>query len=120
MVRVTNLLEDVEFRERGAHAQPLYVDAHGRLLRFALKPGQRIEEHRAPGTPLYVVVVQGHGVFTGGDGVEVEVGPNSLLIFDPGEKHSVRAKDEEFVFLGILHGVPGSPEGKTGGILGRE
>lgn len=119
-MRVANLLEGVEFKERGAHAQPLFVDAHGRLLRFALKPGQQIEEHSAPGTPLYIVVVQGRGVFTGGDGAEVEVGPNSLLIFDPGEKHSVRAKDEEFVFLAVLRGDPDKPEGKTGGILARE
>ena len=119
-MRTMDLLEGIEFRERSANAQPLFVDNNGRVLRFALKPGQRIAEHRAPGTPLYIVVLQGYGVFTGGDGEEVEVGPHSLLIFDPGENHSVRAKDEEFVFLGILHGVPDSREGKTGGVLGRE
>lgn len=119
-MRKMNVLDGVQFRERGPLAEPLLVDDHGRILRFALGPGQVIKEHRAPDTPFYVVVLEGNGVFTDGDGTEHEVGPGNLLVFEPGEKHSVWAKDEPFVFLGFLKAVPSVPEGKRGGTLGRE
>jgi hypothetical protein len=38
-----------------------------------------------------VVVLQGKGIFSGGDGIEHTFGPNTLLVFDPGENHSIRA-----------------------------
>jgi hypothetical protein len=49
------------------------------------------------------------------------VGSNTLLVFEPGEQHSVHALDN-LVFLGFLHGAPGaqikSPAlGKTDEVL---
>lgn len=118
-MRMMNALENVAFREQTANAEPLVVDEHTRIIRFALQPGQTIKGHNAPASPFYVVVLQGRGVFTDGDDVEHEVGPNALLAFDVGENHSVRAQDEPFVFLGFLRAVPSVPEGKKGGVLGR-
>ncbi len=51
-MRTTNLLENLEFHGERPYAQPLYVDEHGRVIRFMLKPGQTIEEHRAPSSPF--------------------------------------------------------------------
>lgn len=119
-MRRTELLNNIEFRESKPNSEPLYVDAHGRVLRFSLKPGQVISEHNAPNSPFYVVVLKGKGIFTGGDGQESRVTPNTLLIFDPGESHSVRALDEELVFVGFLHGVSGARAEKTGGTLSRD
>ncbi len=118
-MRSTHLLEGLEFHEPAPFAQPLYVDEHGRVLRFMLKPGQQIREHNTPHSPFYVVVLQGRGVFAGGDGKEELFGPNALLIFDPGELHTVRAVDEELVFVGFLHGVPGERPSQPGGEMGR-
>lgn len=84
-MKVMDALEKLEFRETTPHAQPLFVSAGGRILRFALRPGQKIAEHSAPNSPLYLLVLQGRGVFTGGDGTEQTCGPNALLVFDPGE-----------------------------------
>lgn len=100
------LLKDIEFHNENPYAQPLQVDEYGRLLRFALKPGQVVREHNAPHSPVYLVILQGNGLFAGADGVELECGPNTLLTFEPGERHIVRALDEELVFLALLHGVP--------------
>jgi hypothetical protein len=50
-------------------------------------------------------VLKGHGLFAGGDGAENQFGPNTLLIFDPGEDHTIRAMDEELVFVVLLHGA---------------
>lgn len=118
-MKIANLLTNLEFHADAGNAQPLLVDPHGRVIRFMLRPGQSIREHSAPNSPFYVVVVKGQGMFAGSDGVEQQVGPGTLLAFDPDEPHSVRALNEDLVFVGILHGVPGMRPERTGGELGR-
>ncbi len=100
-----NLLDNETFNDKHSHAEPLHVDKEGRVILFTLKPGQTIAEHQAPSSPFYVVILSGQGVFTSGDGAEHTVGPNTLLVFEPGEKHSVRALNENLAFVGFLHGV---------------
>lgn len=102
-----NLLENWQFNPKGPHAEPVHVDRNGRAILFTLKPGQSIREHNAPSSPFFVVILSGEGVFSGGDGVEQTVGPNTLLVFDPAEQHVIRALDE-LVFVGFLHGAPGA------------
>jgi quercetin dioxygenase-like cupin family protein len=119
-MRSTQLLEGIEFDDARPLAKPLYVDEHGRILLFTLKPGQVIREHSAPRSPFYALVLHGRGAFAGADGQEATFGPNTLLIFAPDELHSVRALDENLVFVGFLHGAPAVRSGKTGGELGRE
>ncbi len=119
-MRTTDLVENLEFHDARPYAQPLYVDEHGRVIRFMLKPGQSIAEHDAPSSPFYAVVLKGRGLFAGADGVEREFGPNAILIFDKGENHAVRALDEELVFVGFLHGVEGTRPGKVGGLLAEQ
>lgn len=102
-----NLSEKIEFRDKDPLAQPLHVDRHGRALLFTLKPGQSIREHNAPSSPFFVVVLQGNGIFAGKDGIEQTFGPNTLLVFDPGENHYVHAL-EDLVFVGFLHEAPGA------------
>lgn len=103
-MRTMELLEGVEFNATRAHAVPLFVDHDGRILRFTLRPGQSLKEHTAPNSPVYLVILKGRGVFAGGDGKEHELGPNSLVVLDQGEKHSVRALDQDLVFVGFMHG----------------
>ncbi len=101
-----NLLENHTFDPKHAHAEPLHVDEHGRAILFTLQPGQSIREHHAPSSPFYVVILSGQGVFSGGSGVEQTFGPDTLLVFEPGEDHAVRALEEDLIFIGFLHGVP--------------
>ena len=119
-MKTTNLMEDIQFSEKDAHAEPLYVDKLGRAIRFALKPGQMLREHNAPNSPFYAIVLKGQGMFAGGDGKEIKCNPNTLLIFDPKENHSIRALGEELVFVGLLHGAPSNSSEKRGGKLGRK
>ena len=79
-----NLMENWKFSDKDPHAEPLFADKNGRVILFTLKPGQSIREHHAPSSPFYVVVLSGKGVFAGGDGKELTVGPNNLLLFDFG------------------------------------
>jgi quercetin dioxygenase-like cupin family protein len=108
------LLENLEYHENNPYSQPVYVARDGRILRFTLRPGQEVKEHEAPHSPVYIVVLQGHGVFAGGDSKEATFGPNDLLIFEAGEPHSIRALAEELVFVVFLHGAP-----DTGGFKSR-
>jgi len=117
-MRTLHLLDELKFRESEPVAEPLFVDKDGRILRFCLQPHQRIAEHTVPNSPFYVVVLKGQGMFSDGKGEEIQLGPNSLMVFDPGENHSVRALDEELVFVGFLHGVAGTREERVGGVMG--
>ena len=105
-MKTFQLLENIEFHDKNPYAQPLQVTDEGRVLRFALKPGQVVREHSAPHSPVYLVVLKGHGLFAGADGVELEFSSNTLLTFEPGEQHTIRALDEELVFLALLHEAP--------------
>ncbi|MCP4421156.1 MAG: hypothetical protein GY805_31480 [Chloroflexi bacterium] len=106
-MKTAQLLEGLEFHDKDPYAQPLHVEKDGRILRFTLLPGQSVREHNAPRSPVYIVVLKGRGMFSGGDGIESLFGPNSLLIFSSGENHAIRALDEELVFVAILHGAGG-------------
>lgn len=105
-MHVFQLMEQLEFHTPNPYAQPLHVSEDGRILRFMLKPGQSIRTHNAPHSPFYAVVLAGEGIFSDGEGQEQRAGPNTLLVFGPGESHTVRALDSELVFVGFLHGIP--------------
>lgn len=105
-MKTIQILDHIRFNESAPHSEPLHVDATGRALLFALRPGQVVREHNAPHSPVNVVVLQGHGYFAGGDQIETLLGPNALMVIAPGENHSIRAADEDLVFLIILHGAP--------------
>ena len=107
-MKLIHLYENWVFHDDNAYAEPLLVDEEKRVLRFALQPGQIVKEHVAPSSPVHIVVLQGKGIFTDAQGQEHEHGEGTLLIFDAGEKHSIRALEERLVFVAILHGVPGA------------
>lgn len=67
-----------------------------------------VREHQAPHSPVYIVVLKGQGMFTGPNGEEQQLGPNALIIFEAGENHTIRALDEDLVFVTFLHGAPGA------------
>ncbi len=119
-MKTMQLLQDLEFGDKTAHGDPLFVDKNGRVIRFTLKPGQIMREHNAPNSPVYMVVLKGTGMFAGGDGKEASFGPNVLLVFDPKENHTVRALAEELVFVGFLHGAPSNVSKKVGGKIARK
>lgn len=103
-----SLLSDVAYHDDNPYAEPLLVTPNSRILRFALRPGQVVREHTAPSSPVHLVVLKGKGRIAGEDGIEHDCGPNMLITFEPGEKHSLRALEEEFTLVAFLHGAPRS------------
>ncbi len=106
-MKSVNLFENWKFDDKGPRAEPLHVDRNGRAILFTLQPEQTIRAHNVPSSPFFVIILEGQGIFTGGDGVEQVVGSNTLLVFEPGEQHAIRALDN-LVFVGFLHGAPGA------------
>lgn len=104
-MKTVKLLENLKFEDKDPHAEVVHYDVQGRVIRFMLKPGQTIREHNAPSSPFFAIVLKGRGTFAGADGVAHTIQPNTLLVFNPGENHTIRAL-EELVFVGILHGIP--------------
>ena len=118
-MKSAQLLDGLVFDETNPHAVALYVDKYGRAIRWTLEPGQSIKVHEVPQSPFYVVVLQGHGWFSGGDQKEERFGPNTLLIFEPDEPHHIRSEQEKLVFVGFLRGAPSNVSEKVGGEIGR-
>jgi quercetin dioxygenase-like cupin family protein len=100
------LVEHVKFDEHRPRAEPVFVGKDSRALLFCLRAGQSVKEHNAPHSPVNIVVLKGHGMFAGGDKKESLLGSNALVVIGPGEDHTIRAVDEDLVFLVILHGAP--------------
>ncbi len=119
-MQTMNLLNDIEFSPQHPEAQPLYVSRTGRVIRWNLKPGQAIKQHNVPDSPFYVIVLQGNGMFAGGDQIEHSIGADMLVVFEPGENHSIRALDNNLVFVGFMEGAPSNTSEKVGGVLGHE
>ena len=103
-MKLVSLLDNLKFGSKDPHAEPVHSERDGRAIVFTLKPGQSIREHNAPSSPFFVVVLKGKGVFAGGDGVEQTCGPNTLLVFDAGEQHTIQSV-EDLAFAGFLHGA---------------
>lgn len=108
-MKIWPLLANLQFHDTNPFAEPLLVNADTRILRFMLRPHQAIREHVAPSSPFLAVVLQGTGMFAGADGQEEKIGPQSLLSFAPGEKHSIRALETDLIFVGFLRGHAPEP-----------
>lgn len=119
-MKTWQLFDDLEFHDSAPFAQPILVDQSSRILRWTFHPGQQVAGHRSPDSPLYIIILKGKGMFAGDDGAEQEYGPQSLLIFEQDELHSVRALDEELVFVSFMQGVDTMRPERTGGEIGRE
>ncbi|MGB6846594.1 MAG: cupin domain-containing protein [Thermoanaerobaculia bacterium] len=103
-MRSFDLLEHLDVGGKG-QGRAVYADHQGRALRFALSDGEEIKQFHAH-SPTYIVVLKGQGLFRGADGGEEEAGPNTMVIFDNGEDHAVRAIGGDLVFVSVLHGAP--------------
>jgi quercetin dioxygenase-like cupin family protein len=67
------------------------------VVLMAMKGGDRLEEHSAPG-PITLSVREGRVRFTTGEAA-VEAGPDELIACDPGVPHSVEAVTDAICLL---------------------
>ena len=82
----------------------LQSDGEGRTILIALPAGEALQEHQVHERAWLVVVDGEIEVADGGE--TVTAGPGFLAIFDPGERHEVRARGDSRLLL-LLAPWPG-------------
>jgi quercetin dioxygenase-like cupin family protein len=106
-----DLMKDIEFKTGHPVAESVLADKDTRLVRFSLLPGQSIKEHRAPSSPVYIIILEGKGLFSDGHDGMKEFGKNACIKYERGEKHSIETADENLVFVALLKGSPRNTNG---------
>ncbi|HVE69172.1 MAG TPA: cupin domain-containing protein [Solirubrobacteraceae bacterium] len=82
----------------------LHSEGEGRTILVALPAGEALDDHQVHERAWLVVV--GGEVEIGADGDTVTGGPGLLAVFDPNERHEVRAVSDARVLL-LLAPWPG-------------
>jgi quercetin dioxygenase-like cupin family protein len=77
-----------------------------RLVVFRIAPGQEVAPHTSVSTVL-LTVLAGSGILSGGD-EERRCAAGELVTYPPGERHGMRAIDEELLLLATITPRPGT------------
>lgn len=95
-------LNQVEVEPR--QPEVLHSEGEGRTIVVALPAGEALEDHQVH-ERAWLLVVSGE-VEIGADGERVTGGPGLLAVFDPNERHEVRAVSDARLLL-LLAPWPG-------------
>lgn len=101
-VSIPDLLAEVEVPQEGTLSRVVYKDDRVRLVVFAFDTDQELTEHRASSAAI-VQVPQGAIEFTV-EGNTHHLTPSSWLYMDPGEPHSLVAREPSILLLTMLRG----------------
>ena len=85
--------------------QVLRTDDETRAIVLRLPAGEQLSEHQVH-ERAYVVVVEGEAEIETADGKSVSGGPGLLTVFEPAERHTVRARSDLRLVL-LLSPWPG-------------
>ena len=77
-----------------------------RLVTFRIGRGQQVAPHTSTSS-VALIVVSGTGYVSGAQG-ETSVAPGDAVSYDPGERHGMRAGDDELVLLAVIAPRPGA------------
>lgn len=99
---VARLREEKEWREGRRNAISLRKGGGLSVVLLAMKAGDRLEEHSAPG-PITLSVREGRVLFTV-EGEAVEAGPETVLACDAKVRHSVEALSDAVCLLHVATG----------------
>jgi quercetin dioxygenase-like cupin family protein len=82
----------------------LHSEGEGRSILIVLPAGEALQEHQVH-ERAWLVVIDGE-IEVDGDGTTVTGGPGFLAVFDPKERHEVRARSDARLLL-LLAPWPG-------------
>ncbi len=102
-MRTVQLLDDLQFDDKGFYIQNLVTNQIGKIVRYTLKEGQVLEERRAPYVPVYLVIVKGNVDVTSEQGDTQRLGEGGLIVFFEHEGYTVKAVGGDVVLAGFLH-----------------
>lgn len=99
---LASLREEVGWREGRRDAITLRKGEGLSVVLLAMKAGDALEEHSAPG-PIVLLVREGSIRFVAGDEA-IEAGPDKMLACDAGVRHSVEALSDAVCLLTVAGG----------------
>jgi quercetin dioxygenase-like cupin family protein len=99
---LASLREEKEWREGRRNAITLHKGGGFIVVLLAMRAGDRLEEHSAPG-PISLVVREGRIRFTA-EGEAIEAGPETVLTCDAKVRHSVEALSDAVCLLTVATG----------------
>lgn len=99
---LARLHEEKEWREGRRNAITLGKVGGLSVVLLAMKAGDRLEEHSAPG-PISLAVREGRIRFTA-EGEAFEAGPETVLTCDAGVRHEVEALRDAVCLLNVASG----------------
>ena len=99
--------EMIEFTPDSKNSFLIFDSAEARLALFCSEPGQGVKKCRS-NSRVMMTIIEGEGTFLT-DNEEINGGPGSVIIWEPGESHGYTAKTR-LVFLATI--APG-PSGKA-------
>ena len=83
----------------------IHDTADARLVVFRIAPGQEVVPHTNPSTVM-LTVLAGSGLLSGAEG-ERRCAAGEMVAYAPGERHGMRATDEELLLLATITPRPG-------------
>ncbi len=99
---LARLREEKEWQEGRRNSITLRKGGGLSVVLLAMKAGNRLEEHSAPG-PIALIIREGRIRFTA-EGETVEAGPERVLTCDAGVRHSVEALSDAVCLLNVASG----------------
>lgn len=99
---ISRLRGEREWQEGRRNAITLYKGGGLSVVLLAMRAGDRLEEHAAPG-PISLVIREGRIRFTA-EGETVEAGPETMLACDAKVHHSVEALSDAVCLLNVATG----------------
>ena len=100
--KLARLREEKEWREGRRNAITLHKGGGLSVVLLAMRSGDSLEEHSAPG-PISLVVREGRIRFTA-EGEAIEAGPETVLTCDAKVPHSVEALSDAVCILTLATG----------------
>jgi redox-sensitive bicupin YhaK (pirin superfamily) len=81
------------------HPQVLHSEGEGRTIALHLPAGDALQEHQVH-ERAWLVVIDGEIEVDGAGGADTSTaGPGHVFVFDPGERHEVRARSDARLLL---------------------
>jgi quercetin dioxygenase-like cupin family protein len=99
---LARLREEKEWRDGQRNAITLRKGGGLNVVLLAMRAGDRLEEHSAPG-PISLVIREGRIRFTA-EGEAIEAGPETVLTCDAKIRHSVEALSNAVCLLTVATG----------------
>ncbi len=96
---LARLRGEKEWQEGRRNAITLRKGGGLSVVLLAMKAGDKLEEHSAPG-PIVLMIREGRIRFTA-EGKTIEAGPEKVLTCDAGVRHSVEALSDAVCLLNV-------------------